>query len=61
MTVLTNTTTAADLETALDIEMTSNFNGELNKLLEILGIVSPEIVSAGTALYQYTVSGSLNV
>lgn len=60
MAALSNTTTAADVTTALDIEMTVNFTNELNKLTEILGIFEPEVVSAGTAMYQYKVTGSLN-
>ena len=40
--------------------MLTNFNGELNRLTEILGLFDPEIVAAGTAMFQYTVAGSLN-
>lgn len=60
MTVLTNTIKAEDIAAALDIEMIENFKGDLNRLQEILGIFSPEIVSAGTTMYTYTVSGSLD-
>ena len=60
MTVLTNTTTTDDIEYALDVEMITNFNQDVDKLAELLGIVSPEVLHAGTALYQYTVSGSLD-
>lgn len=60
MTVLTNTIKAEDIAAALDIEMIKNFNGDLNKLQRILGIFSPEVVAAGTTMYTYTVTGSLN-
>ena len=60
MAVLTNTTTTEDIDYALDVEMITNFNQDVDKLAELLGIVSPEVLHAGTALYQYTVSGSLD-
>ena len=60
MAALTNTITAADIAKSQDIEMLTNFNGELNRLTEILGLFDPEIVAAGTAMFQYTVTGSLN-
>lgn len=60
MAALTNTITAADIAKSQDIEMLTNFNGELNRLTEILGLFDPEIVAAGTAMFQYTVAGSLN-
>lgn len=60
MAVLTNTITTADVAAALDVQMDVNFMGEYSKLAELLGILSPEIVAAGTAVYQYKVTGSLN-
>ena len=60
MAALTNTITAADIAKSQDIEMLTNFNGELNRLTEVLGLFDPEIVAAGTAMFQYTVTGSLN-
>lgn len=60
MAALTNTTTAADLAAGLDIEMVTNFQQEYDRLADILGIVTPEIIAAGTALYQYKVEGSLS-
>ena len=60
MAALTNTITAADIAKSQDIEMLTRFNGELNRLTEILGLFDPEIVAAGTAMFQYTVTGSLN-
>lgn len=60
MPVITNTTTAADIEHSLDVEMATNFNQEYDLLADVLGIVSPEVVAAGTAMYQYKVTGSLS-
>lgn len=59
MAVLDNTTKASDIEKALDVEFVASFNQEYDRLAEILGIFSPEIVAAGTAMYQYRVSGAL--
>ena len=55
-----NTITTNDVVTALDQEFAANFDHDVEQLTDILGIVSPEIVAAGTALYQYKVSGELN-
>lgn len=60
MAALTNTITTADTVAALDVQASLNFMGEYDKLAEILGIVAPEVVAAGTALYQYEITGSLN-
>lgn len=60
MAALTNTITAADIAKSQDIEMLTKFDGELNRLTEILGLFDPEIVAAGTAMFQYTVTGSLS-
>ena len=60
MAALTNTITAADIAKSQDIEMLTNFNGELNRLTEVLGLFPPEIVAAGTAMFQYSVTGTLN-
>lgn len=60
MAAITNTTMAADIERALDVEFAANFNQEYNMLADVLGIVSPEVVAAGTAMYQYAVTGKLN-
>lgn len=55
-----NTTKAEDIEHALDVEMAANFNQEYDRLADVLGIVSPEVVAAGTAMYQYAVTGALD-
>lgn len=60
MAALDNQIAAADVVEALDQEFIANFNGEVSRLTEILGIFAPEVVAAGTAMYQYTVTGSLD-
>ncbi|TNU89044.1 hypothetical protein FIC87_12655 [Eggerthella lenta] len=60
MPVIDNTTVASDIEHALDVQMAANFNQEYDMLADVLGIVSPEVVAAGTAMYQYEVTGALN-
>lgn len=59
MATIDNTTTSTDIANALDQEMVENFTGELTKLTEVIGIISPDVIPAGTALYTYEVSGSL--
>lgn len=51
---------ATDIDTSLSIDFVKNFNGEFDRLAELMGIFGVETRAAGTALYQYTVSGSLN-
>lgn len=60
MAALTNTITTTEVVEALDIEFLKNFNGDVSRLTEILGLFGPEIVPAGTAMYTYTVTGSLD-
>ena len=55
-----NTTKAADLVKALDIEAVTNYKQDHDRLLEILGIFGVEKVAAGTALYRYKVTGELS-
>lgn len=59
-TALDNSVTTADVCAALDAEMVENFGGEVSKLTELLGIFGPEVVAAGTAMFTYTVEGSLD-
>lgn len=61
MAVLDNTVLAANIAAAQDIEMLQNFKGDSDRLAEILGIFSPEVVAAGTTMYQYSVTGTLSV
>lgn len=60
MAALNNTITTEDVVTALDVEMSMNFDQEVNRLLEVLGIFGTEVVPAGTSLYQYKITGSLD-
>ena len=56
----TNAITAEAIAHAMDVEMVNHFDKENNRLAEILGIFSPEVVAAGTARYLYKVEGALN-
>lgn len=60
MAALENTILAENIAAAQDIEMIQNFKGDLDRLTEILGIFGPEIVAAGTTMYQYSVTGTLS-
>lgn len=60
MPAIENTITTADVVNALDIEFSEKFNQEMSRLTEVLGIFGTETVAAGTAMYQYKVTGSLN-
>lgn len=55
-----NTTTTEDIRFSLDVEMIENFQHDHDRLSEILGIVTPEVVTAGTALEIFRISGELN-
>lgn len=60
MAVLPNSVLAADTVEALNIEFVNRFQGDANQLNMVFGIATPEVRPAGTTLYQYTVTGSLN-
>lgn len=60
MAALTNTVTAADMNVALDQEFIANFQQDYNRLADILGIFAPEVMAAGTALYQLKITGTLS-
>ena len=60
MAIIPNTQTSADVVKSLDKEFIRNFQEEYDRFSEFLGLYSVETVAAGTALYQYAVSGSLN-
>lgn len=61
MAVIDNTTVSTDsFVNALDREFVANFDHDADRLQEVLEIVTPEVVTAGTTLYQYTVTGALN-
>ena len=60
MAAITNTVTSTDMNVALDQELIMRFTNEYNRLAEILGIFAPEVMAAGTALYQLKITGTLN-
>lgn len=60
MAALNNTQMAADTVEALSEEFVENFKGEFDRLNEILGLFPAEVAKAGTALYQYKVTGELS-
>ena len=60
MGVPANLTDAAALNASFDKEFVKNFQGESDRLAEILGIFAPEIKPAGTALKMLKVTGALN-
>lgn len=49
----------AAVVSALDQEFIANFRGEYDRLAEIIGLFPVEILSAGAALYKYSISGNL--
>lgn len=55
-----NIVNAAAVNASLDVEVLKNFRGQYDRLAEILGIFSPEVVAAGTAIYQTKFNGTLN-
>lgn len=61
MTALENQIATTDVVASLDIEMVKNFNGEINRLTEVLGLFGPSIVAAGTTMYTYKVTGELEL
>lgn len=44
---------------ALDEEFIKNFNGDFSRLAELVGLFGTTTMTAGTALYQYVVTGQL--
>lgn len=55
-----NASTSADINFALDQEAVMNFNGEYDRLANILGIFGVETMPAGYTLNQLKVTGTLN-
>ena len=49
----------ADLARVQDVEFVNRFNGNINKLMEVLGIVQPITMAPGTQLKIYKTSGTL--
>lgn len=60
MATLENTVTTAEMAKGLDREMIRVFEQENDRLMELLGIFSVETMAAGTAMYQYKVTGELS-
>lgn len=54
-----NAVTTTEMNAALDAEFIANFNGEYDRLAEILGIFSPEVMQAGQVLNQIKITGTL--
>lgn len=59
MTAYDNIIKAADTVKALDIEFVKTFQQEYDRLVEIVGLFPADTMAAGTALYQYKITGSL--
>ena len=59
MAAYSNVETSSDVVHSLDIEFVENFQQDYDRLAEIIGMFPVETMNAGTALYQYAVSGSL--
>lgn len=60
MAVLDNTIKAADIAAAQDKLFVANFDHEVDRLIEVLGLFGVETATAGQAFYQYKVTGKLN-
>lgn len=60
MAAIENTTKAADVIAAVEIDIKQQFDQDLDMLMQLLGIFGTETVSAGTAMYQSKITGSLN-
>lgn len=60
MTVPANQVNSAAMNVAFDEEMIANFNQEYSRIAEILGVFAPEVMTAGQALQQVKITGSLN-
>lgn len=60
MAMTSNTIVAADVVESLNIEFNSNFEKQIYDFIGRLGLEEPQVMAAGTALYQLTVTGALN-
>lgn len=56
----TNTVTSTEMNIALDAELVERFTHDYTRFAEILGIFAPEVMTAGTALNQIKITGTLN-
>ena len=59
MTAYSNIIKANDTVKALDIEFVKNFQQDYDRLVEIVGLFPSQTMTAGTALYQYKITGNL--
>lgn len=60
MAATANTTDSTAINAALDQEFIANFQGEYDRLAEILGIFKPEVMHAGQTLEMIKITGTLN-
>lgn len=60
MAALANTADSTAINAAMDQEFIANYQHDLDRLAEILGIFGTEVMSAGTALKMLKVTGALN-
>ncbi len=60
MTAPANQSDTTALNAALDIDLIERFHQDYDRLAEILGGFSPEVMQAGQALQQIKITGSLN-
>lgn len=60
MAMTPNTIVAQDVVESLNIEFNSNFEKQTYDFIGRLGLEEPQVMAAGTALYQLTVTGALN-
>ena len=60
MPALNSMITTAEMNVALDQEFIANFRQDYDRLADILGIFSPETMSAGVVLNQTKITGELN-
>lgn len=60
MPVLDNTVSTEQMVAGLNIEMTTRFDAENERLMELLGIFDVEVMAAGTTLNQIKIEGQLS-
>lgn len=60
MAVTTNTILTTDVTESINREFLSNYETQVYDFIDRLGLEQPQILPAGAALYQYTITGALN-
>ena len=60
MPAIPNTIVTDDVVHALDQEFVEHFDESIEEFNQVLGIVTPEVLPAGAALYTYKTTGALN-